>query len=268
MTTFVLYHAHCPDGFGGAWAAWRSLGDAAEYVPVTHSDPVPALPDGASVVLVDFAYPRDVILAMRERAGELVVLDHHKTAEEDLAGLPFAIFDMSRSGATLAWEYWHPGQPVPTLLRYVEDQDLWRFALPNSREVSAALGSYPQEFAVWDRLDVDELAREGAAILRFRDMTVWSICDRARLGVVGGYTVPIVNATSFSSDVGECLLTRFPDAPFSASYFDDGDGRRRWSLRSRGSFDVGALATNLGGGGHSTAAGFAEPRSQEPGVRS
>lgn len=48
----------------------------------------------------------------------------------------------------------------------------------------------------------------------------------------------------------------FPDAPFSASYCDRGDGKRSYSLRSLGDFDVSAVARMFGGGGHRNAAGF------------
>ena len=230
--TWVLYHGGgCSDGFAGAWAAWLALGDGAEYVPVNHGEPPPDLPGDARIVLVDFAYDRPTILAMRERAAELTILDHHKTAEEALRGLDGAIFDMDKSGAMLAWEFWHPGAEPPALIRYVEDRDLWRFALPDSREVNAALSSYPLDFAVWNTLDVGELAREGRAILRFKMETVKTIVGFARMGVVAGHSVPIVNATAHWSDVGEGLLERFPEAPFVASYFEDAEGIRRWSMR-------------------------------------
>jgi uncharacterized protein len=257
-TTHVLYHGNCPDGFGGAWAAWRALGDRARYLPVQHGDPPPDLPPGARVAIVDFSYPREVILALRARVASLTILDHHKTAEEALRGIPDTVFDMDKSGAMLAWEYFHPGEPAPALIGYVQDRDLWRFALPNSREVSAALGSYPYDFAVWSGLDADALAREGRAILRFRDQTVNAIVSFARMGEVGGHVVPVANATAHWSDAGEALLQRFPDAPFAALYYDDSEGRRRWSLRSRGDFDVAEVAKRFGGGGHRAAAGFRE----------
>jgi len=257
QSTVVLYHGNCPDGFGGAWAAWRALGDAAVYCPVSHGDPHPALPPDADVVMVDFAYGRDETLAMKAAVASLKILDHHKSAQEVLGDLPFAHFDMDRSGAMLAWNYWHPDQEPPPLIRYVQDRDLWRFELPNSRDVSAALASYPMEFGVWSNLNVDDLAHEGAAISRFRRQTVETIVGFARMGEIGGHKVPIVNATAHWSDVGEAMLERFPDAPFVGSYYDDADGGRRWSLRSRG-FDVSEVAKRLGGGGHRQAAGFRE----------
>src|SRR5581483_7126897 len=164
----VLYHSNCPDGFGGAWSAWLALGDTAIYCPVSHGDPPPAFPPDADVVMVDFAYGREETLALKAAVASLTILDHHKSALEQLGDLPFAHFDMDRSGAMLGWQHWHPNEEPPPLIRYVQDRDLWRFELPNSRDVSAALASYPMEFEVWSSLDVAALAREEAAMSRFR----------------------------------------------------------------------------------------------------
>ena len=121
--TYVLYHANCDDGFGAAWAARKKLGDAAVYVPVKYGDPLPPTVTGERVYVVDFSYPRDVLETLADRC-KVVVLDHHKTAQEDLADLPFAEFDMERSGAGMTWDYFFPGQPRPPLIDHIEDRDL------------------------------------------------------------------------------------------------------------------------------------------------
>ena len=84
------------------------------------------------------------------------------------------------------------------------------------------------------------------------------MADQATVRQVGGHTVPVVNATAYFSEVGEVLCMRFPDAPFTAYYFDRADGKRQWGLRSRGGFDVSEVAKTYGGGGHAAAAGFTE----------
>ncbi len=256
---YFLYHAHCEDGFASALVPWRIFGREATYVPVAHGDPPPPLPNEASVVITDFSYSRDVLVAMSERVNDLTVLDHHKTAEDQLRGLPFAHFDMEKSGATLSWDFWHPDEPVPELLRYVEDRDLWRFALPRSNEVNAAIGSYPYDFGTWDRFDVAALAEEGVHILRARNQYVATLADRVAWKEVGGHKVPVVNTANFNSDLLSELNRRHPAAPFAACYCDLADGRRRWSLASVGDFDVGSLAARLGGGGHPRRSGFIEP---------
>jgi hypothetical protein len=256
LTHTVLYHANCADGFGAAWAAWHKLGDEATYRPVRHGVPAPVLPEGSSVYILDFCYSREVIVAMRKRFAELQIIDHHRTAEEALKGLDYAVFDNSKSGAVLAWEHFHPEEPVPLLLRYVMEHDLWRYELPQSREVYSALSSYPMDFEVWNGLEVSELAKEGVPIHRYKKEQVALLCDQARFEELAGYRVPIVNAAVLGSEVGEELLRRYPEARFVVIYFDRGDGIRQWSLRSREDFDVSEIARQFQNGGHRQAAGF------------
>ena len=255
---FFLYHAECEDGFASALVPWRIFRNEATYIPVTHGDPPPDLPEDASVVITDFSYKRGVLLELAARVADLIVLDHHQTAQEELRDLEFAHFDMEKSGATLSWDHWHSGEPAPELLRYVEDRDLWRFVLPNSREVNAAIASYPFKFEVWDRFEARRLAKEGIHVLRTIRQRVMNLADRAILQDLAGHQVPAVNASSYNSDLLSELNRRFPDAPFAACYYYVGDGRRRWSLASVGDFDVGALAASLGGGGHYHRSGFIE----------
>ncbi len=257
--THVLYHGDCEDGFGAAWCAWQALGDQATYLPVYHGQPPPDLPSEAKVAIVDFSYPRDTILELESYLDGLIILDHHLSAQRELAGLSCAIFDMDSSGARLAWKYWHPGKSLPPLIEYIEDKDLWRFKLPHSKEINVALHSYPQDFSVWSSLTLDTLRTEGVTLLRFQERVVQAACDRARWRKLGGYEVPVVNATEFRSEIANRLCKLYPEAAFAGAYYDDKQGRRVWSLRSVGEFDVAAVAKAFGGGGHRNAAGFVEP---------
>lgn len=250
----VLYHGNCPDGFGAAYAAWKKYGDDAEYIPVQYGEPIRADLAGHDVLIVDFSYPRDQLEALRAHAASLLVIDHHKTAAEALDGLPYAIFDMHKSGAVLTWEHLH-AQPVPPLLLYVQDRDLWAWALADSKEVSAALWCCPRTFGEWDAIDVSDLATEGAAILRYKRTIIEQMAANTRLRTLGGHVVPVVNASVEFSEVGERLCELHPDAPFSAYYFDRAD-KRQWGMRSRGGFDCSGVAKQYGGGGHPGAAGF------------
>ena len=55
----VLYHADCPDGFGGAWAAHKKLGEKAEYIGVHHNFLPPKGLDGKEIYMIDFVYPKE-----------------------------------------------------------------------------------------------------------------------------------------------------------------------------------------------------------------
>ncbi len=280
MHDYVLYHAHCPDGFGAAWAAWNRLGETAIYVPVRHGVPPPALPDCARLFLVDFAYPAEQLAQLRETVAHISILDHHKSAQAALADIReqpprfepdrahpglFALFDMAESGATLAWQYFHPDTDCPELLRYIKDRDLWRHVLPGSQAVNAAIRSYPYDFTVWSEKLADEhalnhLLPDGEAILRKQAQDVDELLSAVMWMELGGYRVPVVNATGNISDLGHRLCELFPAASFSASYRDTAEDRRVWSLRSVGDFDVSAIAKLYGGGGHRNAAGFQTAR--------
>jgi len=252
--TLILYHAECADGFGAAWAIWRRY-PKAEYRPVKHGEAPPTNLAGHHVVIVDFSYARPTLEAMAKDAASLVVLDHHITAKQTLADLPYAYFDLNKSGAVLAWE-WAYDEPAPWLLRYIQDKDLWNWALPHSREVSAALASYPFDFQLWTGFEQTELEREGRAILRYENELVTKLASHATLVQFEGVTIPAVQSAALTSQIGERLSANHP----FCLIWHDRNGRRYYSMRSReDGTDVGAIAASFGGGGHTHAAGFSIP---------
>lgn len=247
----VLFHAECMDGFGAAWALWKRFPEA-RFVPVKHGFPQPEGLDQQHVVMVDFSYPRADILALADRTASLQILDHHITAESALADLPFAYFDMDRSGAVLAWDWAH-SQSVPWLLQYVQDKDLWRWQLPYSREISSALASYPFDFAIWEQFQFETLKIEGTGILRSENNLIDRLTLDAVMVFVAGYTVPAVHSPVLASQIGERLAA---DHAFGVIWHQK-DGRRYFSLRSKaGGISVSEIAAQYGGGGHTHAAGF------------
>jgi oligoribonuclease NrnB/cAMP/cGMP phosphodiesterase (DHH superfamily) len=278
MKTLVIYHAGCWDGFCAAWVL-RKIAPDAEF-HAAHYGTAPPDVTGKNVVIADFSYKRPVMVELIHKAeGRVTVLDHHKTAEADLhrigddlvpdnlAVLPTVVFDTTKSGGRLAWEYICAGGlsswaniPVPWLVDYTEDRDLWRWAEPRSREVNAALRCYPLDFAVWDALavrDPETLVPEGDAICRREAQIVDQHVRHARETELAGYKVLAVNATVLFSDIAGELSK---DRPFGVCYFDRADGLRQWSLRSRdGGVDVSEVAKRFGGGGHRNAAGFETP---------
>ena len=261
----VLYHANCDDGFGAAWVAWKEFGDGASYLPVKYNDPLPDIPVGSKVFILDFSYSRDVLEELADRC-RVVLLDHHKTSQEDLKDLSFASFDMDRSGAGMAWDYFNPLESRPPLINHIEDRDLWRFALDGTKLISSGLRSYPMDFTVWDGLayDIDELQKDGVAIERYIQRLVENLAEDARIETWPEGPVFVVNAPGqLASELADYLINaeRYQgDQVFFVAAYKDMADRRLWSLRSRGEFDVSAVAKARGGGGHKNAAGFTEKR--------
>jgi oligoribonuclease NrnB/cAMP/cGMP phosphodiesterase (DHH superfamily) len=225
--------------------------------------------------MLDFSYKRPVILGMANKATEIIILDHHKTAEADLTRLPAGskvkvIFDLNKSGARLAWEYFHPDEPVPLFVQIVEDRDLWRFALPGTREISAVVFSHPYDFNVWNGLseacdhEFNQLVFEGRAIERkhHRDIAELVAATKRRM-TIGGSEVWVANLPyTLTSDAGHLMCEG--GEPFASCYWDTPEGRT-FSLRSRDDgADVSEIAKLYGGGGHPHAAGFRLPHGVEP----
>lgn len=277
----VIYHKDCFDGITAAWVFRCYFGPGGcDFHPASYGTPPPDVTERV-VYVVDFSYPAGHMLDLAMQSRRFVVLDHHKTAEAALAGLPDelarvrpgmldeVIFDMARSGAGLAWDYLFGNAGAipaslsvarPWLVDYIEDRDLWRQALPRTREVSAYIASLPMTFEEWDTLSATPwktVADKGAAVQRYIDTYGAKAREMARVEEISGHRVPTINLPymNCSEHVG-ALAEEYPDAPFAAGYFRRADGRWQFSLRSRDGFDVSEVAKGFGGGGHAGAAGF------------
>jgi uncharacterized protein len=252
--TVILYHAECADGFGAAWAIWKQF-PSPRFIPVKHGSPPPPELTMQRVVIVDFSYDRPTLEQLASETQALLILDHHITAEKALADLPYAYFDMKKCGAVLAWEWAHD-HPAPWLLDYIQDKDLWTWALPSSREINAAVASHPFDFQLWNGFKQKDLEQEGRAILRYEQELVSKLAAQAVMVEFQGAVIPSVQSAVLTSQIGERLSA---DHPFCIIWHDR-DGRRYYSMRSRedGS-DVGAIAASFSGGGHTHAAGFSIP---------
>lgn len=267
---FVLYHANCYDGMGSYYAAWKKFGNEAQYFAVNYGEdpPVMVAPPGEdeNVYILDFSYSAAIIRDMAEVYDKIVILDHHKTAEADLKDLNLpnveVVFDMERSGAVISWTYFHPGEPLPELLMFIQDRDLWRFRLFGSKAVCAAMKIYPFNIDVWDGLIIGgkatilNLMAEGKAIIEYEDNHIEKFCKEAVWGTIGGYDVPIINISTMFSDATAALLTKNPQAPFAAYFYVKSNNTVHFGLRSKGDMDVSAVCKLYGGGGHKNAAGF------------
>jgi oligoribonuclease NrnB/cAMP/cGMP phosphodiesterase (DHH superfamily) len=254
-TKTILYHNDA-DGFGAAYAAWKMFEDSACYIPVQYNQPIPEIPKGTKeLYIVDFSYSREVCIALRKKYPVLIIIDHHKTAQEDLRALPYATFDMNKSGAVLTWEFF-TFEPVPEILLYVQDRDLWKFELPKSKEINAYIATLPWEFNVWNSFNIHTALSIGDAIVSFQKRQIESRLKDVTMINFGYGLVPMVNATENISELGEAMCFKYPETPFSVSYADRADGKRTYSLRSKNGFDVSVVAKRYGGGGHSAAAGF------------
>jgi len=259
---YVLYHRD-NDGFGAAWAAWLQFGDRAEYISVQYGEKMPKLEPGTYIYIVDFCVKEQELKALIANHKSVVVIDHHKTSADLVKSIKAPNFayrhDISKSGCELSWEEFHGDDPIPELLSYIGDMDLWKWELPYSKEVNAAIDSYPTTFSNWSIISkkIDSLKLEGASILRYIDAQVTKICKRAELvSFFDEGIVPMVGSTEYISRIGNDLCDIYSQRKFAVVFFDFVNGDRVFLLRSKGDFDVSGIAEKYGGGGHKNAAGF------------
>ncbi len=288
MTTKIIYHqikkgVDCADGFAAAWVARKVYPDA-EIIGCWYQcaeEDLPVVEAGDRLIIVDFSFPKTILDSWWEKGADILLIDHHKTAQEhlgfDLENLSGSvrreyIFDMSRCGAILTWQYFFPEEDVPTFLEYINDRDLWEKKLPYSEEVHTVIGKIGRSFELFDLLEnspdydlVDVLAGIGKVLLIPKRKEIARIVLRAKETTIAGHELipyielePDGSEDYLTSDICEELYTnQFPNAPFVACLTSD----RTMSLRSNknhpdGGFDVSAVAKQFGGGGHKNSAGF------------
>ena len=276
----VLYHRHCRDGGTAAWVCSRfgGLQDAKFKSVAYYEDPPWECVDGKHVLIVDFSYKRPVLLEIASRAASVQVLDHHKSAAEELEGLDFCTFDMNRSGAMLAWDWvvenraqcveeecyrMHTtGDTAPWPVSYAQDYDLWKHELPDTHLVTAVFQyQKPDDFEAIDRMfeaGLDSCIATGEIL---HNALVWEcqdIVNSARIVETRGVTIGIVNCSPRHwSTALHMLLEQRPEIAFAMAFIGNG---KNWThtLRSRSdsAVDVSRIASVFGGGGHRNASGF------------
>lgn len=267
------------------------------------SYPPQGLLEGYHVYLLDLCYGKEALetlVAEVGPAGHITILDHHATNERVVAaaveahpGRIEAVFDMARSGAEIAWDYARERGiytgPESRIMRYVGDRDTWRWALPLSKEVNAALhaagvstslgraaGAYAAELVAGDQA-IAEYARAGRHHLEAQAMIVDTVASMSKVayvsardpdsGLVEEYRVRVVNSPTMQSEIGHAAAALelgggvLPD--FAAVwYYAHGADEIRISLRrDHPAYDLSKIAPAIvgaiSGGGHPSAAGCA-----------
>lgn len=281
MTTFVFYHADCIDGFTAAWCFHRANQRSCEapeftMIPLAYGDWEKTRKHlefraDDRVIFVDVSIPPIEVNALSYEVAHITILDHHKTALDLYAGATLHLskidshFDLSKSGARLAWEYLFPDEsgPIADLVAYVEDRDLWKKKLPDTEEINAYIGAQPFAFGAYDTMHgimmvegAHALAPMGAAILQSKRRVVEDVVRRPQDFELLGVNVKAVNygARHGISEIGHELAKMSRDGAGLVWYYD-GDFVQV-SLRGHNGRDVSKIATHFGGGGHPAAAGF------------
>lgn len=282
IKTEILYHSNCLDGMMSAAIVYKYLTEQLNYTedefrftPVKYQEPLPKLTPDSYVYIVDFSYPREVILDLHEKHENVIILDHHKTAQEQLLGLRNAFFDINESGATLTWKYFYPEKPVPYTVQMIRDRDLWLWELPQTEAFTEAIYNLLKlDVKSWQRLltsnctnpddlgvVVNNLIGQGKAIVAASRNQIEKQLDNVYWSKLPLHDdlIPMINSGHLISKTCQALYTKFSDAPYVAMWTLK-DDKVFVALRSSSTgADVSQIAKVYGGGGHKNSAGATIP---------
>lgn len=279
----VMYHNHCTDGFGAAYAAWLVLGDNAKYIPMSYGYiekgvtknylEVEAIKD-KTVYILDFSVPIDYYEYLVNHARRLIWLDHHEDSFNLLGIDKTEVFieserdrhttlDTNKSGAMLAWEHFH-GEPAIALIQWIDDRDRWQFKFHESKAFHAGLEAMkPWNFKQWLSMQPYDVVAKGEALLEMKEVHYDAVIGAATREitmpmVVDGNIVMVkglaANAPPFyASEIGNKLAKK--SGTFGMTWYMTKEGHLGVSFRSLDGFSAKALANVQGGGGHGNAAG-------------
>jgi len=300
----VAYHADCIDGFTSAWIAYKALEAVGMEVQLFsmeyNAQSYNLLQDMLNVIIpapailyvVDFSLPMDVLehISTHESLESIVILDHHKTAFERYMHTEYVVYpqsaeyielhegmtkiylDNTQSGAGMCWGYFHPNSTTPEFIALVEDYDLYRFSLRNTKSLNQYLKIQPMNIQTWDAISTEygtqrgriRIGKAGARLQARADEEVATLVNTASIVLFQGMSVGFVSVPTYEhiSAVGT-KVAEITGLPVLISNDEDwGDETStseapvKWSMRAKEPWDVSVMCKLLGGGGHKLAAGF------------
>ncbi len=292
---YILHHGDSDGRFAG-WCAWKHFNaeeswvgedniGRRKFIEVQYGKPFPIklydLDSSDEVYILDFSYPRAILDPVFERVKKLVVLDHHKTGVTNLAGASYGLFDKTKSGALLAWEYFFPNQKPPYVCALVNDYDLWTKKFEDTAAFEAYLQHerIGQDWRRWNELVSEEnvffeALRKGAVLYEQSLAIVNSFVKNPDNYIIRkDYLIRhwnnplssyvIYNGNSIlRNELAEALYTKL-----------DVDVTIQWRVRGKevifsirspngDHFSAADFVEQHGGGGHDASAGFAKPLSE------
>jgi oligoribonuclease NrnB/cAMP/cGMP phosphodiesterase (DHH superfamily) len=279
----IIYHKCCPDGVSGLWCAHHYNQIDFEKISMKAGVDPEFDTTNKDIIFIDVCPSFNFLLVHTKLAKSIKVLDHHKSAYDtyiknkeflDSIDNLEMIFDMNRSGAQMAWDFFFGNQPRSWFINYVGDRDLWKWELPNSKEISAAFdfnNYFMNEdlfeldlLSKYDKNQINELIKIGSTINEYQQKLIKNEVDYSceasikvedktyyvRIGhIIGGMVSDLGNKLSLEPlSSGE-----LPDFGVVWNYNID---TQTWYVSLRGhdtSPDLSIIAKHFGGGGHAKA---------------
>ncbi|HOQ15652.1 MAG TPA: DHHA1 domain-containing protein [Candidatus Paceibacterota bacterium] len=268
----IFYHQNCLDGFFSAWVSWKKFKNKAKYSGFNYqnNDSFKKIKN-KTVYFIDCSPSEEMLKKLKKENNRLILIDHHLSSEKNLPLFNQYLYNLKHSGCVLSYFYFFPQKKkqLPKILKYIEDIDLWRFKLKNSREICSALEVYGslnfQKASILAKTiegpkKRKEFIKKGKAIEEYKNQLVKNLQEKAFLVKFEGFEVLALNSPVLISEAGNHLANLKPPFSLIFSYHPNGV---RVSLRGNGKIDVSKIAEKYNGGGHFSAASFLLPLNKE-----
>jgi oligoribonuclease NrnB/cAMP/cGMP phosphodiesterase (DHH superfamily) len=258
-----FYHANCTDGAASA-AVIKLKYPKAKLYPLNHGDLIKIGVNDKKVFVVDFSFDASILARMKQKAHSVFWYDHHITSIPIEKDLGWGVINLKESGASLTWKMEFPHRPMPKVIAYVKDKDLYTWKLPYSRAISMEMknldGILKPDSKTWKKLlkmnsrqEWNKLKDRGESALKYQRVNILNGIRNGFEVKFHGHNAYAVNYSQEASDVGEYIYKELGYAIAIVFYYTGSVWN--FSLRSN-RIDVSKLALKHGGGGHPGAAGF------------
>lgn len=264
------YHGIDLDGKCSAAIVRRKYPDC-ELIGVDYPDrpDFEKIEPGQGVLIVDFSFSyEDMKELLQLTKGNLIWIDHHKSAIQKIKPLIAEMFDgkreIGKAGCELTWEYLFPDEPMPEAVRLLGRYDVWGHSKPETRpfQVGMRLNEWNPDNKNWPVLFKDkhfwhDIRLNGEIILKYEiQRNIIYAREMAFPVEFEGHKAWAINKALSNSQIFEKLegsderplwiLFRYKEGVWSYSLY---------SAPSSG-IDISEITVKHGGGDHAGAAGF------------
>ena len=274
MDTVILFHSVDYDGWCSGALFKRAYPDA-ELKGINYGDPVSFKSlIGKRVIVVDYCFePYHLMKNLQEISGEIIWIDHHKSAINNIEKLGYNLPGKQRIGISaceLTWEYLHPNKDTPLVVRLLGKFDTFSHeeeprALPFNMGMKQYDANPEYNYKIWhyilsDEWPINDIITQGYSILNYLNKEYNNIIRLfSFVTEFEGYEALAINLPCGGSMIfSDHWKRNLIDQPIALSFgWNPKSNRWKISLYSTDNGpDVSQIAVKYSGGGHRNAAGF------------
>lgn len=218
-----------------------------------------------SIFIVDFSFPREILLDLLEKECQIIWIDHHIAAIEKFQKNPvdnIQGIQINGTGACeLVWKYLYPNEEVPKPVKLLADYDIWNHKNPRVLSFQYGLRILNPNQYIWQRLFsnsfsfISQITKTGEDIIQYESIQAQRYCEEFAFEAIllskyraicvnRGFTNSLFFKSVYDPEKHDLMMSfiRTKDKKYRVSFYSE-------------NISCKEIAVFLGGGGHEQAAG-------------